>query len=135
MMTLQCTTDCIKNDFNFFFFFYIMSIQQKLYTPCPWSWLQLEVYQLKRTAQFSRCPPVVFIPDLVPKGYMTPLFKFLTEQHGVEAPVYSSIQSELQQIVICGGCICEERPRFVLSLQLNNRERVFHKQPFIWWAY
>lgn len=40
-------------------------------------------------------------------------------------PVYVSIQRDLQRIVICGGCICEKRPRCVLSLQLNNRESVF----------
>lgn len=57
--------------------------------------------------QFSPCPPVAFISDLTPNGYMTPLFKFLTEQHGAEAPAYNSIQRDLQQIMICGGCICE----------------------------
>lgn len=105
----QRATDCVRCQISQIFsasdlkIKNVTSEKQKLHTPFPWSWLQLQLIGLNRTVQFSPCPPGAFIPDPALKAYMTPLFKFLTEQHGAEAPVHGSIQSDLQQVVNCGG--------------------------------
>lgn len=45
---------------------------------------------LQMTALLFSCPRVAFISDPAALGRMTPLFKVLTMQHGVEAPHVNS---------------------------------------------
>lgn len=103
-------------------------VKELLYTPCPWSWRQLQLVRKNDCNAFLMVHCCFYTWPGTQRIHGAHCLN--SWQSNMEQRPLCTIQSDLQKIVNCGGCICYKRPHFALSLCITTETEFFNSQPF-----